>query len=356
MSSNIAKCKLDHNKFCFICGQYIFVDKKRPLKFYCRRIDTHGFSEVYQHAYHCDIGDRNIEWSPDVCCVPCYRRLFDKSRPIKFNSPTKWNVPKNHPLDCYFCNTIVNDCLRVRKCDKVEYPKASCVEVAVPIEGTLHGSDDSATSFEGSVPSKKPRTNNTFDDDLLSINLMDTDEARTEHFNLPGAQSEIAATQAQSVVATALINALQPIASSPMPGLTTIVSALIQALVPMTTSSATESTSIALALMKALEPIATPYSLRQAPVPTTYDAQTSTAQSMATTPTKSSSHEEWITPVVQPPKRKSPILTQPVLNDLVRDLSLPKHLAELFASRIVQLLQEHCPNIADGTSNGIAYL
>lgn len=122
MSSVQVNCNVDHNEFCFVCGFWFSCEKKRI-------ISTHKFMEAYKKQFNCDVADRNVQWSPSVCCNNCHRRLQDEQKPIKYSSPVIWSEPKNHPEDCYFCKTVIPVGRNKNRPRWVKYPDPSTVSI-----------------------------------------------------------------------------------------------------------------------------------------------------------------------------------------------------------------------------------
>lgn len=111
-------CLYNHDLFCFVCGSYLYVN-------------TRGISitkpgsravEGYKNCFHKDPLERDENWSPSVVCKPCYTKITVPTRRIDIISPMEWSRPNNHPIDCYFCRTIIPQGTNKRRRDEIVYP------------------------------------------------------------------------------------------------------------------------------------------------------------------------------------------------------------------------------------------
>lgn len=304
MSARSVNCNLNHNQFCFVCARYLF-------SLNVRSVDTVAFLKGYKDRFRIDASARNKLWSPDFCCGSCYNTMIDSKRKNNFESPVIWNEPQNHPNDCFFCKSKVSDGGNIRKAGSVTYPTGTSVILAVqkasPTDGARSVSP-AAVDF-----SNIPR----FVDDR---SRSPTERARSispavvDFSNIPRFVDDPMDFGEPSTAST--------IFNEPMP-----------------------STSLQAHAQEQAEAGANPAVPHVEP---TDDVLSGV--SMLTT----SSHSVWTPPKyhrdLQPPKPtvKSPKLTQAVLNDMVRGLSLPKDAAELLASRQKQLLKEFQPTISNG--------
>lgn len=117
-------CKISLNKFCFVCGSYIFAKTKK------------SFSERVQTEYGQYFGIEpkflSESWTPKSVCGSCSSRLNDFSngigRHLPFYTPMMWRNPIDHVTDCYFCLTKVQG----GKNGKAIYPNVQSVTKAVP--------------------------------------------------------------------------------------------------------------------------------------------------------------------------------------------------------------------------------
>lgn len=112
-------CKISLNKFCFVCGSYIFAKTKK------------SFSERVQSEYGQYFGIEpkflSESWTPKSVCGSCSSRLNDFSngigRHLPFYTPMMWRNPIDHVTDCYFCLTKVQG----GKNGKAIYPNVQSV-------------------------------------------------------------------------------------------------------------------------------------------------------------------------------------------------------------------------------------
>lgn len=125
MSTGIGNCKLDHDEFCFVCGLRIFFTNEKK-----RTVNSPKFIEGYINAFHSDPRERNEQWSPQFSCENCYKRLTTENRKMNLSSSMEWFEPKNHPHDCYFCQTIIPAGTNKKKRAKIEYANVPSVKRA----------------------------------------------------------------------------------------------------------------------------------------------------------------------------------------------------------------------------------
>lgn len=135
-------CKLDHDRFCFVCGECIFAEEGVE-------VSSDKFVKSYKDKFGTDPRDRDIDWSPGYCCLTCNRRLTDVKRPIKFISPMVWRAPERHPNDCYFCKTRIPNGTRKRFKSIIEYADVPSVQKPIThYESESDSSDDQAETVE----------------------------------------------------------------------------------------------------------------------------------------------------------------------------------------------------------------
>lgn len=104
MSSEIS-CKNLHDDFCFVCGHYIYLGKKKSDQKKKRYMDAPKFVEEFKKRFKRDPLKSVKEWSPRLVCSKCYHEVTEPDRTKSIVSPMEWFAPKNHPEDCYFCKT-----------------------------------------------------------------------------------------------------------------------------------------------------------------------------------------------------------------------------------------------------------
>lgn len=125
MSSNI-ECIYDHDAFCFVCGTFIFKGERAVT---IAKAGTRIVEEYKKH-FQRDPLERNVVWSPSVSCVICFNKLTAPLMKMKIVTPMEWFEPLNHPIDCYFCRTIIPQGSNKRKRTTIEYPDVPSVKRA----------------------------------------------------------------------------------------------------------------------------------------------------------------------------------------------------------------------------------
>lgn len=340
-TSETVKCKIDHNRFCFVCGKYLYRTSGS------RSIEGGSFAQNYQQRFGFDLKERNILWSPSVCCTQCRIWINDQTQLNPYSAPTLWNSPQNHPHDCFFCNVEIPS--GMNQFMQANYPISSSVVMAKVVRETSDENEE------------------TFETDLQHIDSMDIDPTETsaespppsfqdddiEAFLSRSSTSRGVIEQRIPTIASVLIDALKPFTEIHQRETPLITIALLNALQPLTSSPIEEIQSISTALVDALNDFSDPslYSLRQIS-PVQYD-EIESDMSFA------SSHHQWKPPKrvshefqqLQNPIKKGPKLTQSLLNDTVRDCDLSKNAAKMFASRIVQLYIVFDSSIMNGMFN-----
>ena len=112
------QCKNDPNKFCYICDELTFAKEKRSI--------TSHIKKLYKAYFHCDIGDQEKTWVPQVCCLTCVKTLSawyaNKNIHIKIGVPMIWRERKDHSNDCYFCQQDYTGCTTAKKKKHIVYP------------------------------------------------------------------------------------------------------------------------------------------------------------------------------------------------------------------------------------------
>lgn len=77
-------------------------------------------------------------WTPNVGCSNCCSTLTEwarnKTRALKFSSPTIWSEPRNHHDDCYFCAINVEGFNKINR-KHIEYPNVNSVVPPIYREG-----------------------------------------------------------------------------------------------------------------------------------------------------------------------------------------------------------------------------
>ena len=130
MASSTSKCRGCLNKansFCYVCGDFSTVARRRTI--------TSLLRTAYFHYFECKIGDQDKLWAPHICCKPCYNGLTawfnGKKAAFNFAVPMVWREPRNHADDCYFClSNITGFNASFEK--KIKYPNLRSAMRPVP--------------------------------------------------------------------------------------------------------------------------------------------------------------------------------------------------------------------------------
>lgn len=153
MSSEI-KCINDHDDFCFVCGRRVFTTlKAKRDQIKKRYINAPKFCETYKNLFNRDPLERNVQWSPEVSCTMCFSQIIHPARKRTILSPVEWTEPKNHPHDCYFCQSVFPSVLSKEKESEIQYANVSSVKKAkytvdLDASETRTDSDDEAIGHE----------------------------------------------------------------------------------------------------------------------------------------------------------------------------------------------------------------
>lgn len=316
--SSVQKCKLNHNEFCFVCGSWFLNEKNRSIL-----LPT--FMKAYKDQFNRDVNDRNVQCSPNVYCSNCYRCLRDKDRKIKYSVPVIWNEPKNHPFDCYFCNTTVPGGLNKNKRNLIKYPDPRTVSI---LNARICENFDDEGINQGDNESQS-------DDEMQTAASMDVDDEENVFVQPTPMQTTTTSAEGTSAGTELEGNVSPPIVTSEF------AIAFDSFIPPDPVTSSNFAFDINAIVPSDLDDVQSGLSVPSGvSIPSTSSV---------------SSHERWQAPRhhadVQPkrPKIVSPRLTQAMLNDLVRDLGLSKTKSEMLASRLVQLLKEFTPEVEKGS-------
>lgn len=129
MSEENVSCKVNPNKFCYICGKFCF--KKRQLFEFNKE-----YKDLYEKYFGSIVHQHDGEWSPSLFCSTCKINLSKwKSGKggMPFATPMQWKKPRNHRNDCYFCLTILPQNVTVFTKDQIVYPtNVTSVETPKP--------------------------------------------------------------------------------------------------------------------------------------------------------------------------------------------------------------------------------
>lgn len=123
--SDRRQCKNSPNKFCYVCGQYIFKSQGKNVSEKVRN----AYFLYFRRTVHQD-----KPWIPQLFCVSCYATLLswlNGNKPsMPFAVPTLWREPSNHYNDCYFCLTDIRGFSKESK-QNIEYPTVNSVSKPV---------------------------------------------------------------------------------------------------------------------------------------------------------------------------------------------------------------------------------
>ena len=61
------QCKIDTNRFCYICGELTFAKEKCSI--------TNHIKKVYKAYFDCYLRDQDKSWASQVCCFTCVKTL-----------------------------------------------------------------------------------------------------------------------------------------------------------------------------------------------------------------------------------------------------------------------------------------
>lgn len=120
-------CKLALDRFCFVCGKYIFTKLIRNI--------TESIGASYLAYFGFAIEHLDEDWTPKSICNTCNATLHKwATNPhievaMPFSIPALWRNQIDHVTDCYFCMTEVSIHGRHRK---VNYPELRSVSKPVP--------------------------------------------------------------------------------------------------------------------------------------------------------------------------------------------------------------------------------
>lgn len=160
--------------------------------------------EAYKDQFNRDVNDRNVQWSPTVCCSNCYRRIRYKDRQIKYSVPVIWNAPKNHPFDCYFCNTTVPGGLNKNKRSLIKYPDPHTVSI---VNAKVRQNRDGEGINRGDNESRR-------DDEMQTAASMDVDNDEIDFVQPTPMQTTTTSAEGTSTATELEGNVSTPIVTS----------------------------------------------------------------------------------------------------------------------------------------------
>jgi len=93
------QCLQSPQKFCYICGSYVFDTKVRQIDSFVKKL--------YFSYFQLKVGDQDKSFAPHIACNTCVEGLhywYDgKRKAMPFAIPMQWREQKNYYDDCYFC-------------------------------------------------------------------------------------------------------------------------------------------------------------------------------------------------------------------------------------------------------------
>ena len=111
------KCYNNPNKFCYICGRFMFKGDERSIT---PRVKTLNYA-----YFKMKLGDEDKIFAPHKICAKCLSNLslwsVGKLKRMAFSTPMSWRDQKDHVSDCYFCLTHTAQFTR-RTANSIIYP------------------------------------------------------------------------------------------------------------------------------------------------------------------------------------------------------------------------------------------
>lgn len=146
-------CKNHPNTVCYVCGLYATSKYRRLIS------SSSAFRQAYESYFGFPISNQDKNYVPRVTCNRCYVMLNNwftgKSvTGLNFVVPCRWREPRDHLLDCYFCNSnfkgLTNCNRKSWKGLKEEWPASvskpveNCAEYPVPLSPAFHKFENNA--------------------------------------------------------------------------------------------------------------------------------------------------------------------------------------------------------------------
>jgi hypothetical protein len=92
------QCLQSPQKFCYICGSYVFDNQVRQINSFVKKL--------YFSYFQLKVGDQDKSFAPHIACKTCVEGLRywyeGKRKAMPFAIPMQWREQKNHYGDCYF--------------------------------------------------------------------------------------------------------------------------------------------------------------------------------------------------------------------------------------------------------------
>src|SRR5215475_9527557 len=112
------QCPRSPQKFCYICGSFVFDSKVRQIDSFVKKL--------YFSYFKLKVGDQDKSFAPHIACNTCVEGLRywyeGKRKAMPFAIPMQWRDQKNHYNDCYFCVVIVTGYNKKNKKNGIKYP------------------------------------------------------------------------------------------------------------------------------------------------------------------------------------------------------------------------------------------
>ena len=93
------QCLQCPQKFCYICGSYVFDSKVCQIDSFVKKL--------YFSYFQLKVGDQDKSFASHTACNTCVEGLcywYDRKwKAMPFAIPMQWREQKNHYDDCYFC-------------------------------------------------------------------------------------------------------------------------------------------------------------------------------------------------------------------------------------------------------------
>ena len=139
MSASRRQCNNHPDCFCYICGEYTFVNQRKDISEFVRR--------AYLSYFKVKLGDQDKAWAPHIVCKTCIEHLRQWTngtrKSLKFGVPMIWREQKNHSDDCYFCQVCIKG-INSKNKSKWAYPN-----LASALRPIAHSEEIPVPSFTG---------------------------------------------------------------------------------------------------------------------------------------------------------------------------------------------------------------
>jgi len=167
------KCKINPNKFCYICGRYMFANQSQTITYFVKK--------YFYYYFGIKLGDQDKSWAPHKVCISCVSTLrnWSMGRKISFSFgvPMVWRESKNHINDCYFCISNVKGFNRGNK-KYMTYPDLESARRPIP-----HGIDIPVPELPKHINLENNETGSGSEfsvDESSCVNIIDTPQTFTQ--------------------------------------------------------------------------------------------------------------------------------------------------------------------------------